>query len=115
MSEAEEIVISVICPVELFSTLNRLRREKKISTQQYKKLESEIVSDLKHIQVVEVTPGVIRFAIFGLQETTLAAMDAIHIASSKDAQCDLFLTADLRQHKAAVDLKIPSEFVLKHP
>lgn len=112
-AQAHEIVMSTLCPIELLSTLNRLKREKKIHPSHYQKLKTEIASDLEYATVIDLTPGVVRSTIACLEHTSLAAMDAIHIASSQEAQCDLFLTADQKQYQAAKQLRIKSEYI--HP
>lgn len=110
-ARATEIVISTICTIELFSTLNRSKREKKITLSQYLKLKPEVATDLEHVTIIDLSPAVISGAITFIERVPLATLDAIHIASSKEAQCDLFLTADRRQYEAAKHLQIKSEYI----
>ena len=95
-SEATEIVISVICLPELVSALNRLRRQRNITAEQYSSLKKDAIADFRQAIFVEISPLVLQEAIFCLESAPLRAMDAIHIATARRTECDSFVSADRR-------------------
>ncbi len=103
-SEATEIVISVICLPELVSALNRLRRQRNITAEQYSSLKKDAIADFRQAMFVEISPLVLQEAIFCLESAPLRAMDAIHIATARRTECDSFVSADRRQCDSAEQL-----------
>ncbi len=103
-SEATEIVISVICVPELVSALNRLRRQRNITAEQYSSLKKDAIADFRQAMFVEISPLVLQEAIFCLESAPLRAMDAIHIATARRTECDSFVSADRRQCDSAEQL-----------
>jgi len=99
--EAEEIVISAICAPELISAFQRLRREGKLSSRQYRALKKDLAADLIQAATVRLDEVVLSRTVETLERTTVKTLDAIHIASAFEASCDLLLSADQRQCEAA--------------
>ncbi len=99
--EADEVVLSVLCIPEVISGLNRLKRQKKLSDREYTKLKGDLAADVADASMIDLTEGVIQEAILCSERTHVRAMDAIHIASAIESVCDLFLSADTQQCKAA--------------
>ena len=99
--EADSLVISIICPVEMISTLNRLVREKALSKREYNQVKTLIFSEIEDMEVVPVQPEVVRCSILALERSPLRAMDAIHIGSALLAKPELFVSSDKRQLAAA--------------
>lgn len=64
-------------------------------------LKGEFASDMEQAVLVEPNGEVLREAVFCIEKTGLKTLDAIHLASALKAGCDLFLTADKQQQKAA--------------
>jgi uncharacterized protein len=108
---AEEILLSSIAIVEVLSGLNRLRREKRVTPRQYDQLKKDLAADVGQATILDLAPAVIRTAIHCLEHAPLRAMDAIHVASAKESVCDVFLSADTRQCRAARLLKMNVEQV----
>lgn len=100
-SEADEILLSVICIPEIVSGLNRLKRERKVTRSQYRRLKEDFAADLAEATVLDLTENVIQQAILCLEHNAVRGMDAIHVASAAVSASDLFLSADSRQCKAA--------------
>lgn len=100
-SEAEEILLSVICIPEIVSGLNRLKRERKLTRYRYRQLKEEFAADLAEATVLDLTEPVIQESIRCLENNAIRGMDAIHVASAAVFGSDLFLSADSRQCKAA--------------
>ena len=99
--EADSLAISIICPIEMISTLNRLVREKALSPKEYHQVKSLIFSEIEDMEVVPVQPEVVRWSILALERSPVRAMDAIHIGSALLAKPELFVSSDKRQLAAA--------------
>ncbi len=99
--KADSLVVSVICLVELVSTLSRLVREKKINKTKYRKLKAEAMADLKDVDVCQMTQEVQISVMSLLESYPLRAMDAIHVACALNVKPDVFVSADRRQLAAA--------------
>lgn len=99
--EAEEVVVCIICAPELISAFQRLLRERKLSTRQYRSLKKNLAADLTQATIVRLTEAVLSRTVETLEKNTARTLDAIHIASAFEASCDLLLSADQRQCEAA--------------
>jgi len=100
-SEAEQLILCVLCIPEMISTLNRLVREKRLAKNLYMRTKSYIVTDLEDIAVCNITPEVLRQAVRCLENNPLRAMDALHVAAALVTGPDLFISADARQITSA--------------
>ncbi len=98
---ADEIVLSVVCVPEILSALNRLRRAGELSDTDYLRLKQDFAADIDEAVVVSLSRSVLRGTIVCLESTHLRALDAIHVASAIEAGCDLFVSADRQQCRAA--------------
>jgi predicted nucleic acid-binding protein len=112
-NEATEVILSVICLTELVSAFNRLLREKTIARGQYGALKKEAYADFREAYVVEISPEILQDSIFCLESAALRALDAIHIATARRTSCDIFISADGRQCKAANKLGLQVFHVAK--
>ena len=99
--EADELGISIICYPEMISALNRLKKEKKINKAEYLNAKQNIANDLRDVSICNITEGTVAQVIFLLEENTLRAMDAFHIAAALEWKADVFVSADKQQIKAA--------------
>lgn len=100
--QATELCLSGIALAEIISSFCRLRREGRISPPQYQQLKAELMADIVDAAISDLTPDVLRHAILSLENSTLRGMDALHIGSALALQVDMFVTADARQHEAAL-------------
>lgn len=98
---ADDIGISIIMPIETFSTLNRLKRKKKISAKQYKLIKSEFLADIRDITVISVDVQVVKRAINTIEKSPLKALDATHIGCALVFKPDYFVSSDRQQLIAA--------------
>jgi predicted nucleic acid-binding protein len=108
---ADQLGLCAIAPAELFSAVNRRRREGYFSPSDYELIKSHIITDLRDIFLLDLTPGVTAQAIRLLESQFLRAMDALHVACALEWQADLFVTADQRQLIAAQNVGLPSQWV----
>ena len=99
--KATELAISVIAVPELVSAFCRLRRDGKLSVQQYLEIKSQLLADITDALICDTTPGSIRHAVKALETWALRGMDAIHLGAAMDCRAEVFVTADARQAKAA--------------
>lgn len=95
--KADSLVVSVICLLELISTLSRLVREKKLAKADYRKLKGEAMADLADVDICQITAEVLAWVVSLLESHPLRAMDAIHIACALIIKPDVFVSADHRQ------------------
>ncbi len=109
--EAEEVVVSIIALPEVVSTLNRLRREGRLSQRDYHAIKQDVLADLAEASVIEVTASIVDKALACLERSPLRASDALHIATAMEVSADLFVTADRRQRQGATDAGLKVEAV----
>lgn len=101
LSSASALAVSVICVPEIVSALCRRRRERKISTAEYRSAKASVLSDIDDATVIGMTEEVIAQAVALLEQFPLRSADALHIACASEWSTDLFVSADDRQCKAA--------------
>ena len=99
--KADSLVVSVICLLELISTLSRLVREKKLAKADYRKLKGEAMADLADVDICQITAEVLPSVVSLLESHPFRAMDAIHIACALTIKPDVFVSADHRQLSVA--------------
>ena len=106
--KADSLVVSVICLLELISTLARLVREKKLVKADYRKLKGDAMADLADVDICQITSDILASVVSLLESHPLRAMDALHVASALAVKPDIFVSADHRQLSAArmVGLKV---------
>lgn len=97
----DKIFISILLPVEIISALNRLNREKYISTKQYKFLNNAVIKDMQGFHIISIQSNVVTKSIESLEKGSLRTLDAIQIASAIVSKCNLFVTSDKRQEMIA--------------
>ena len=101
LSSASTLAVSVICVPEIVSALCRRRRERKISTAEYRNAKTAVLSDIDDATVIGMTDEVIAQSVALLEQFPLRSADALHIACASEWSTDLFVSADDRQCKAA--------------
>lgn len=100
-AEADSLGVSVLVVPELVSTLCRLVREGRLSSEDYQSLKSALQSDLGDADLCDVTEETFEHTIRCLESHPLRALDALHVASALVYLPDVFVSADRRQAKAA--------------
>lgn len=99
--EAREIALGAICVPEIVSALSRLLREGHLGRRQYSTLKAGFAADVEQASMVPMDEDVLGRAVTVIERIPLKALDAVHIASGLSCSCDLFVTADRRQARAA--------------
>jgi predicted nucleic acid-binding protein len=101
LSSASALAVSVICIPEIVSALCSRRRERKVSTQEYRNAKASVLSDIDDATVIGITDEVIARAVALLEQFPLRSADALHVACASEWSTDLFVSADDRQCAAA--------------
>ena len=101
VARATPVVAAPHCKVELYSALNRVRRETQASEMSYRDTCAEVERNFAEMRVVPLSASVERSAIRALEASTLRGMDALHVGAALAAGVDLFVTADIRQFNGA--------------
>jgi predicted nucleic acid-binding protein len=97
----DELALCVICVPEILSALNRRVREKSISPSDYNVVKTHLVDDVRDAVIVNLTNDVVSLSISILEQNSIRAMDALHVASAFAWGADLFVSSDKNQAKAA--------------
>lgn len=103
---ADELALSVVAIPELISAFCRLRREGRITDDQYQGIKRNLLADIEDALICETTAEVIQHAVRALEPHPLRGMDAIHIGATLACAADVFLSADIRQGQTAARLGI---------
>lgn len=111
LQNASQLGLCAILVPEIISGLNRRRRENSLSTPDYQAIKRQLMEDVHDAVILQVTPAVVSYSIKLLEANVLRAMDALHIACALEWKAELFITADRRQHKAATNAGLLTEFV----
>ncbi len=103
--------IGVICIPEIVSALNRRRREKSLSHQDYAIIKQRFAEDVRDAVVVNLTQTVLSATITILETSPSRAMDALHVACAIEWKAELFVSADKEQIAAAKKAGLRTELV----
>ncbi len=109
--DADELSISVICIPEIISALNRRVREKKLSQKDCRIIKQALSNDVRDILVINLTEEVIATSISLLENYTLRAMDALHVACALEWGAELFVSSDRQQITAAGENSLNTKYV----
>jgi len=111
LQNAAQLGLSALCIPEIVSALNRRVREGVLPQSGYEQAKAQLATDLGDAVVLQLTPDVVATAVTLLESHPLRAMDALRIAGALVWQADLFVTADRRQHDAAQQSDLNSQFI----
>ena len=111
LSSASALAVSVICVPEIVCALCRRRRERKLSTEEYRSAKAAMLTDIDDATVLAVTEEVIARAVALLEQFPLRSADALHIACASEWSTDLFVSADDRQCQAAKACDLRAEAI----
>jgi uncharacterized protein len=100
-AEADTLGVSVLVLPELISTLCRLVREGRLSSEDYRSLKSAVQADLSDADLCDLSQDAFEKTLRCLERYPLRSLDALHVGSALVYQPDVFVSADRRQAKAA--------------
>jgi len=104
--EAKIIFVSLVCMPEIFSALNRLKREKKINQDHYRQIKLTVYEDFKLFNICALGGRVLREAIEILENYPSKTLDAIQLASALTVAADFFVCSDKPLLSIAQKIKI---------
>ncbi|MHB8254050.1 MAG: type II toxin-antitoxin system VapC family toxin [Acidiferrobacter sp.] len=99
--QASELALSIIAVPELISAFCRLQREDRLTDAQYQIIKNAFMLDIADALICDTTPQVIQHAVKALERHTLRGMDAIHLGAALACTAEMFISADVRQCRAA--------------
>ena len=111
LQQASELAVCVILVPELISALNRRLRENTLSEENYRKAKKLLLNDVSDATVLQLTPAVVSRSVNLLGNSTLRAMDALHVACAFEWKADLFVTSDKRQFDSAAGSGLQTEYL----
>jgi predicted nucleic acid-binding protein len=109
--QSTQITAAAHCKTEVASALTRQWREGLFTDDEYARVLVEINSDFDELMVEPLSAQVEQNAIAALRLAPLRGTDALHIGAAKAARVDLFVTADKRQHLAALAAGLKTELI----
>jgi predicted nucleic acid-binding protein len=104
LAQADSVCLSEVGIPEIFSVLRRQVRERFISEAQYQALKQAVGEDLGATTICPLDQAVVADAIECLEGATLQGCDSIHVATARVHHCELFVSADVQQCRAAKTL-----------
>ena len=108
---ASELAFSVVLVPEIISGLNRRLREHILTLVDYRAVKKQLLDDVSDITVLHITPSVVARSVKLLENNSLRAMDALHVACALEWGADLFITSDRRQFMAAKNSGLQVEYI----
>lgn len=111
LQRASQLALCTIVVPEIISALNRRRREQVLASDDYRTIKRHLMEDVHDAIVLQITPSVISHSVSLLENNTLRAMDALHIACALEWHAELFATSDRRQLHAAQNAGLLTEYI----
>lgn len=102
IGQARPVVVAPHCRIELYSALDRVRRDTGASQEAYRATCGEVERNFMDFDVVPMTTVLERASVRALEASPLRGMDALHVGACVVAGVDLFVTADVRQYQGAL-------------
>ena len=111
LQNASQLALCIILVPEIISGLNRRIREGALDHKNYRLVKKQLLNDVQDAVVLQITPSVISHSVKLLENNTLRAMDALHVACALEWQADLFVASDRRQLIAAKNAGLHTEYL----
>lgn len=111
LQNTSELALCIILVPEIISGLNRRMREGALDYKNYRLVKKQLLNDVQDAVVLQITPSVISHSVKLLENNTLRAMDALHVACALEWRADLFVTSDRRQLIAAKNAGLHTEYL----
>lgn len=111
LQDASELALCISLIPEVISGLNRRIREGVLDQKNYRAVKKQLLNDVQDAVVLQITPPVISLSVKLLENNTLRAMDALHVACALEWKADLFVTSDRRQLIAARKAGLYTEYL----
>ncbi|MEJ2054956.1 MAG: type II toxin-antitoxin system VapC family toxin [Calditrichaceae bacterium] len=108
---AEKITLSILCVPEVVSAFTRLKREGRITPEQYNRLQKSLYEDIVDVKLINIAMEAINQAVNMIQKFPLRTLNALHIACAGLSKTDLFVSADARQLTAAEGIGLEVRYI----
>src|SRR4051812_18060395 len=92
VAKAAPVVAAPHCRVELYSALNRVRRDTGSTADAYRRTCEEVERNFADFDVVPMTGVLERAAVRALEAAPMRAMDALHVGAALVSGVALFVT-----------------------
>ena len=100
-AQASQLGLSIICVPEIVSALNRRKRDRSLTAEQYAEAKQRLLDDVRDADIINLAVPVVGSAITVLESSPVRAMDALHIACALAWGAQLFVSSDKKQLVAA--------------
>lgn len=102
LQDTTQLALCIIAIPEIGSALNRRVREDFLAEEKYQQIKKQFSNDIHEAIILQLSSQVIQRSLQLLEQHSLRAMDALHIAAALAWQTEVFVTADRKQVVAAV-------------
>jgi len=109
--EVENVTLSILCIPEVISAFTRLKRDNRITLNQYKQLQKSLYKDIEDVRLINISLEIVSYTVNLIKKFPLRTLDALHIGCAKIGKTDLFVTSDFRQSEAAKGIGLEVEFI----
>ncbi len=111
LQQASQLALCAILVPEIISGLNRRLGEQVLTQDDYRQAKKQLMNDIHDAIILQITPAVISRAVKLLENNVLRAMDALHVACALEWQAELFISADIRQVRAAKNAGLHTRYI----
>lgn len=101
LQDTTQLALCIIVIPEIGSALNRRVREDYLAKEKYQQIKKQFSNDIHEAIILQLSSQVIQRSLQLLEQHSLRAMDALHIAAGLAWQTEVFVTADRKQVVAA--------------
>jgi uncharacterized protein len=95
--ESKDVALAIVCPVEVLSAINRIKREGRLSATEYEKIKDAFLGDIRDITLVAIDAQVVNYSIRAVESSPLKALDSLHIGCALLWKPDCFVSSDFQQ------------------
>lgn len=111
LQDASELAFCIILVPEIISGLNRRIRDGVLDHKNCRVVKKELRNDVQDAVILQITPPVISHSVKLLENNTLRAMDALHVACALEWKAELFVTSDRGQLITAQNAGLHTEYL----
>jgi hypothetical protein len=95
--EAKDVALAIVCPAEILSAINRIKRDGGLTAGEYEKIKSSFLGDIRDITLIAIDTLVVKYSIRAIETSPLKALDSLHIACALLWKPDYFVSSDVQQ------------------
>ena len=95
--ESKDVALAIVCPAEILSAINRIKREGRISAAEYEEIKGAFLGDIRDITLIAIDSQIVNYAVRAIETSPLKALDSLHIACALLWKPDFFVSSDFQQ------------------